>query len=177
MTLGLERYQWMESARPEFRAEDGSLSDDYDYRSARSNAAAELAKACSESEAGCLHLLESEEETVEQWLANERWLLDRYRSLLDMAEFREAIPFELLAPLPSYGMMLDGQRLHIADAWQSASESDAEAVRGALERDLVYWRMVLKNSDALITNWYDGNNAIVFYGLEPHERSWHKIIY
>lgn len=48
-------------------------------------------------------------------------------------------------------MHRDGQRLHIADAWQSASESDAEAVRSALERNLVYWRMVLKNSDALIT--------------------------
>ncbi len=151
MALGLERYEWMEEARPEYRIEDDPLSDDYDYRIRRNDAIAQLAQACSESEAECLRLLQSDSETVEQWLAGERWLLDRYRTLLDMPKFREAVPFELLAPLPSYSVMFEGQRLHIVDAWRLAGESDAVAVKAALDRDLVYWRMVLENSDALIT--------------------------
>ncbi len=151
MALGRERFRWMEKARPAFRTDDDPLCDDYNYRAVRSDAVAELAQACSESEAECLRALQSGSETVEQWLADERWLLDRYRSLTDMAEFREAIPFEFLAPMPSYYFMFEGQRLHIVGAWRSATEADAAAVNAALERDLVYWRLVLENSDALIT--------------------------
>jgi hypothetical protein len=88
---------------------------------------------------------------VEQWLADERWVLDRYRSLVSMTEFKEAVPFEMHAPLPSYGVIFEGQRLYILDAWKSADERDAAAVSAALDRDLVFWRMVLEESDVLIT--------------------------
>ena len=151
MTLGLARYRWMETARPELRTADDPLSEDFDFRESRSDAIATLAEICSKSELECLRHLESGNTEVKQWLVDERWLLDRYRSLVDMQAFREAIPFELLAPLPSYGVMFEGQRLHIIDAWQTATDADAEGVRAALDRDLIYWRMVLENSDALIT--------------------------
>ncbi|NOX60266.1 MAG: hypothetical protein GXP29_15600 [Planctomycetes bacterium] len=160
MTLGRERYDWMEAARPEFRTEDDPLEDDYDYRLKRADDIANLSKTCSESEAECLNLLESGNGVVERWLRAEKWLFDRYIVLTSMTEFREAIPFELLAPLPSYSVMFEGQRLMFADAWRSASAGDAGAVSKALERDLVYWRMVLENSDALITKMI-GTAAII----------------
>lgn len=151
LVLGSERHEWMESARPGFDWEDDPLSDDYDFRALRSDAVANLAQSCSHSEADCLRLLETEEEAVAQWLADELWLLKRYRSVINMTEFSEAIPFEALAPLPSYGVIFEAQRLHIADAWKLATEADAAAVNAALNRDLTYWRMVLRNSDVLIT--------------------------
>jgi len=151
MTLGLQRYEWMEEPRPEFRTEDDPLSDDYDYRFSRDGEVAELAKTCSESEVDCIRLLESDTGVVERWLVKERWLLDRYRTVTDMTEFREATPFKVLAPVPSYGVLFEGQRLMIVDAWLAASEGNAEAVSRKLDRDLVYWRMVLEKSDALIT--------------------------
>jgi len=151
MSLGIQRYEWMDRASPEFDRADDPLGEEYNVRALRSKTVAELADTCSESELQCLRLLESEGETVERWLADERWLLDRYRALLSMGEFREAIPFEVLAPLPSYSVVFEGQRLHIADAWRSATEIDAAGVSAALDRDLSYWRMVLRNSDALIT--------------------------
>lgn len=151
LRLGLDRHQWMEQARPDFDRSADPLPDDYNFRAARSEKVSNLAQNCAESEAGCLRLLESDEETVAQWIADEGWLLDRYRSLINMTDFREAMPYEVLAPLPSYSVIAEGQRLHFADAWQSATTGDPATVQKLLDADLSFWRMVLENSDVLIT--------------------------
>jgi len=151
MTLGIERHEWMERVRPEFEGEGDPLVDDYNYRSARGEAVTELAEACPDSANECLRLLESSQATVVQWLADEGWLLDRYRSLIAMTDYREARPFELLAPMSSYDVVFEGQRLLLAEAWLSAATNDPAAVNDALQSDLTYWRMLLENSDVLIT--------------------------
>lgn len=151
MALGLERYQWMARERPPFGDENDPLGDDFDYRSLRSEVVAGLAGACSDPVAECIQALSSGGEAIEEWLTVEGWLLDRYRTLIRMRTLREAVPFGVLAPLPSYGVMFDGQRLLMADAWKSAVEANGEAVRIALSEDLRYWRMALAHSDALIT--------------------------
>lgn len=151
MALGLERHAWIQKARPEFTDDGDPLPFGYDLSEERSDSVEQFAQTCSDSEVECLRLLQSKGETLEEWLTTERWLLDRYRTLLDMPEFREPVPIDLLAPLPSYGVIFEAQRLHLADIWLSAAKSDAAVVNAALERDLVYWRMVLQNSDALIT--------------------------
>ena len=66
------------------------LPEDYDYRAMRSNKIAELAEACARAEIECARRLEAEYSSVEKWLADEQWLLDRYRSFIAMTEFREA---------------------------------------------------------------------------------------
>ncbi len=151
LSTGIDRYEWMKMARPEFDGADDPLRDEYGFRADRSDAVSQLAKTCAESEAECSRLLDSKQEIVERWLADERWLLERYRSLISMTEFSEATPFELLAPLPPYDVLMEGQRLHMADAWMSATVGDAMLVSVALDSDLTYWRMVLKNSDVLFT--------------------------
>ncbi len=151
MTLGLERYAWMMSAPPDERLEDDPLPNDYDLRALRTRPVAALANTCAESEAECLRLLGSDAETVERWLTDEAWLLERYHALTAMTTFREAIPFELPAAVPSYNVIFEAQRLHFADAWRSATYGDAAAASAALDRDLVYWRMVLGYADTLIT--------------------------
>ena len=139
------------SGPPDFEIEGDPLIDDYNFRSLRNEAVTELSETCSESEVECLRLLETSQETVVQWLADEGWLLDRYRALTAMTEFREALPFEATAPLPSYHVVSEAQRLIIADARLAAEAGDAAKVRDALEQDLTYWRMVLRSADTLIT--------------------------
>ncbi len=151
MTLGTERLEWMKRAGPKFDRSDDPLKENYDLLASRSDAASELAEVCPGSEAECARLLDSNEETVELWLSDEQWLLERYRSLIGMTEFSEAAPFGTLAPGLSYSAVLEGQRLHVVDAWKSASEADVAAISAALDRDLTYWRMVLRHSNVLIT--------------------------
>ena len=151
MSIGIERYEWMKLAGPEFDGADDPLGDESGFRADRSDAVSQLAETCAESESECSRVLDSGKDVVNRWLADERWLLDRYRSLISMTEFSEATPFEMLAPLPPFDVLMEGQRLHMVDAWTSATEGDAMLVRAALDNDLTYWRMVLKNSDVLIT--------------------------
>ena len=148
---GLERHTRMVASTAESASEADPLPEDYDYRAMRSDKIAELADACTHAEPECARLLETEHSPVEKWLADEQWLLDRYRSFIAMTEFREATLFDPMAPLPPYGAVYDGQKLLMAQGWRSASAGDAEAVRTALESDLVFWRMVLENSDGLVS--------------------------
>ena len=141
----------MEVAGPDFDDAADPGGDNYDVRSQRSEAVSELTKTCRESEVDCSPALEANRETVDQWLDDEGWLLERYRSLISMTEYAEARPFQILAPLPSFSALREGQRVLMADAWKSASNADPAAVATALDRDLSYWRMVLRDSDVLIT--------------------------
>lgn len=150
--LGAERRDWMMQAGPEFDPAGDPVRNDYDFRQQRSDAVAELAALCSEPETtDCPVLLEEKSDVVDEWLQSEDWLLRRYYFLIEMSGFQEAVPFELLAPLPSYDIVLQGQQLLIADAWVRAGKLDVEGLRGRLDADLRYWRMVLRNSDVLIT--------------------------
>lgn len=150
--LGIKRRDWMTQAGPEFDPAGDPARKDYDFRGRRSDAVAELAAACSAPETtNCPTLLENQSEVIDEWLRREDWLLQRYASLIKMSGFQEAVPFELLAPLPSYDLVLQGQQLLITDAWVRAGKLDVEGLRGRLETDLRYWRMVLRNSDVLIT--------------------------
>lgn len=151
MSLGLERHRWLEVAGPDFESSGDPLRDDYDFRALRTKDVAELSGTCRDSELDCSIALEANREVIDQWLADERWLLERYRTLISMTEFAEATPFEILAPLPSFDVLLEGQRLLMTDAWRSARDGDTEAVRTALDQDLAYWRLVLRNSNVLIT--------------------------
>ncbi|MDJ0711231.1 MAG: hypothetical protein QNJ14_12605 [Woeseiaceae bacterium] len=151
IVAGLERYQWMQIARPQFSTDDDPLADDYNFRGKRSQSVKELSTACGESEAKCAEALESDVETVRHWVSSEQWLLDRYRSLIRLTDYREAVPFELLAPMPSYGVASEAQRLLMMQSWLAASDGDVAAVIESLNQDLTFWRMVLAKSDALIS--------------------------
>ncbi|MEM1262850.1 MAG: hypothetical protein AAGH76_10675 [Pseudomonadota bacterium] len=147
---GRVRYEWMERAAPTFPSDEDPLEDDYSFRLQRSDVVAELAKTCAESERECIGLLQTDNDASTEWLSEEAWLLKRYQTLIAIPDFKEGFTFELYAPTARYSVILEGQRLHLINAWRSATNADTTAVKAALERDLVFWRMVLRNSDAII---------------------------
>lgn len=151
LAMGVTRHQWIEVAGPKFDFSDDPLSDEVNFRSSRTAAVIELSESCSGSYAKCLRLIEQDPRIAVEWTTSEDWLLQRYRTLTNMPDFQETIPFEPLAPMPSYNVVFEGQRLMLMDTWLRASLGDATAVNAALERDLTFWRMVLRNSDVLVT--------------------------
>lgn len=122
-----------------------------DYRAARSPGVVALAAACREDDRACAKALDADPGALAQWLASEQWLLDRYRRMLATVAWREAIPGDANAPLADYLHALEGQKLHLLAAWQSAQARDPAAVRDLLEQDLVFWREVLVSSELLIS--------------------------
>ncbi|HEY1139841.1 MAG TPA: hypothetical protein VGE88_06505 [Lysobacter sp.] len=117
----------------------------------RSESTKRLLDACREADHGCWAHLQQHPEQIDDWLDSESWRLDRYVGLIGLTQWRESIPTDLRAPLPAYSPAMDGQRMLLMKAWRHASLGEAAAARDLLQRDLTFWRMVLRSSDILIS--------------------------
>ena len=89
--------------------------------------------------------------------------LERYRELLALHAWRDAIPLHIRAPLPAYAGIIDAQRVYMVSALQLAARGKGEAVRDALNADLAYWRGAHRNAQNLIAKMIA---AIRVNGLE-----------
>ena len=153
MQAGLERKEWIRQALadPTIDTDTDPLAIDFDYRVERDEGVVVLFESCNKFNLACQSALETGHDTILEWQASEQWLLDRYKSLLAFNGFFEAMPFDVRTPLPSYSSMLDGQKLLFVQSWMLAGRGDSAQVRAMLDKDLIFWRMVLVNSDYLIT--------------------------
>ncbi|MFC0682603.1 hypothetical protein ACFFGH_32645 [Lysobacter korlensis] len=152
VAFGRERKRWLDTyvAPPGGYGSTEFPTKDADYRASRSLEVAALAKACSEG-VECLNALNAKPGVLGQWLAGEQWLLDRYRTMIALSDWRETTPRHISAPLPSYHHPIEMQKLHLLAVREHAIAGEAEVVRDLLERDLVFWRQVLASSDLLIS--------------------------
>ena len=150
---GLRRVEWLreipDDAQSPLNADPAP--DDQSYKSARSPAAQSIAEACRSPTHQCIAALGAADEAIRDWLQSEEWLLDRYMTLLRHEGWLETAIFDERAPLPSYAMVLDAQKLLLAKASILASRKDAAGVRSLLTSDVRFWRRVLDSSDILIT--------------------------
>jgi hypothetical protein len=150
--LGSRRQAWIQTAfaSPEDDAGADPLDEPYDYRSERSEDVENLAGACNAFRAECIEALVGSESVVSQWLESEEWLLDRYNDMIALTGYRET-PFDHSLPLPPYSDISDIRKLLFIRAWAGGKVRNAGSVESLLHQDLVFWRMVLANSDTLIT--------------------------
>lgn len=124
---------------------------DHDFTGHRSASTKRLIDACREADHGCWSHLRQHPAQVDGWLDSESWLLDRYVGMIGLTQWQESIPADLRMPFPAYGSSMDGQRLLLMKAWRHASLGEAAAARELLQRDIAFWRMVLRSSDILIS--------------------------
>jgi hypothetical protein len=105
--------------------------------------------------------------------------LHRYRTLLGLGKWREPVPLHIAAPIPGFGELTYGQRLHLLALAQLARQADADAVREGLNADSRFWRGVLAQSSTLISqmiaaaalrnHYFFGN--LVLRELPAHQRA------
>jgi hypothetical protein len=151
-TAGVRRVEWLGQFPddPYVPVTDDPV-DTLDYKSGRILAVTRLSEACRPDFRECAVAMEGADEAVGKWLQTEEWLLDRYLALLERAGWLEFAPFDVRAPLPTYDMIADGQKLLLSRAWVLAGQKDAAGARQLMEKDLRFWRQVLESSDILIT--------------------------
>ena len=125
--------------------------EEHDFAQHRTAATKALIGACREGNRGCLSRMQDDPEAVAAWLDSERWLLERYGRLIGLAQWRETVPTGMNLLFPPWSPTTDGQRLLLVQAWQHARQGESDAARDLLQRDLVFWRMLLRSSDTLIT--------------------------
>ncbi len=111
----------------------------------------EFVSACGAANPECARAMDDGERVLDVWSKAEPWLLERYRALLAHEKWLERGPYDWRAPLPSYELVIDGQRMLLLHAQRLARTGDRESVRSLLGEELRFWRMVLESSDILIT--------------------------
>ncbi len=148
---GTRRIAWIRSFQPDAQFPPGDPVATYDgHKSSRSSVGQKFS-ACTIGSKECVAALEAGDDELRAWIASEQWLLDRYLALAQRPNWLETLPFDTRAPLTFHGMLYDGQKLLLAQAYIEAGQNNAAAVRELLGKDARLWRTVLASSDILIT--------------------------
>ena len=122
-----------------------------DYRETRHPAIKEFVAECRSARPACDDPFAADDALLEQWLASERWLLERYQTLVALPGWKETVPYDLSLSVQGYGLVMDGQWLSMVNARKLARNGDTLALKKLLADDLRFWRNVLASSDLLIS--------------------------
>lgn len=160
LALGTQRVAWTFQAGPGEHAD--FPTKDYPREEGRTNAMTVLGDACRSVDRACLAELEKGGATIDHWLGADGWILHRYQKLLSLPEWRETAALDAGLPFPPYGLVLDGQRLLLLQAWNDAGRGDTAAVKDQLQRDGVFWRRTLAASDTVLAK------MIAMGGIKRH---------
>jgi hypothetical protein len=153
LEMGRERVAWLQQYEgpAELYPSTDPLGDPPNHRAGMHPALLEYFQACGPGASGCAAALAEASRTFNDWRASQDWLLDRYEALLELPGWLEEISGDAAAPLPTYQVVMDGQKVLLLHARSRATHGDASGVRELLGEDLRFWRGVLASSDLLIT--------------------------
>lgn len=151
--MGLKRLAWLRQYEGPARLDSSTdpLGDPPGHRAAMHPALRAYFESCALGMGGCAAALAEADRTFDEWRVSEDWLLQRYRAFLALPGWREEVPTDVAAPLPSYQVVMDGQRVLMLHARNRAAQGDASGVRELLEADIRSWRRILASSDLLIS--------------------------
>jgi hypothetical protein len=106
---------------------------------------------CSTPDAGCAAAFEAAAGTLRALLDEQRPLIERYRTMVGYRAWQEITTGDSRGPLTVYSEIRYTRQLLLLDTWLLAAAGDANEVRARLEADLAFWRMVLAESDTLLS--------------------------
>ena len=136
-----------------------------------------VAEDCERDQLNCLDYVAVQNYGSKLWLQEQRWILDKYIKLIGYSKYLEPIPEEPShTEIMSYGDVGYGHRLLMASAMLSANSGDKAHAIALLEADLNFLRLLLTESDLLITklvaaayvrsHFIEGNRVL----LELHKK-------
>lgn len=146
---GEARFSWIEARG--YTPESGSPDPvpDRNLRAKRPERFQQLLRSCNATTRSCAVAIEQSMHELAGALDPNDIVLVRYGRLLERTAWHEPVPFEAGMPMPMYSNVLDGQRLYMAALWRASG--DSSAIRDGLQRDIAFWRTVLRSSDLLIS--------------------------
>lgn len=99
----------------------------------------------------CLEYAQASKKNIEKLLSVNRELLDRYYSSYRYPRFRDTAPMAPPGLLPLFGSIRNTNKLMLLNLALEANAGRVNAAMDGLKRDIGYWRLVLKESNELIT--------------------------
>lgn len=183
--IGLERVEWSQqviSSSSEENLEFPQAS--YFVQENLPAEFAELVNLCSEVTQDCINAIEKNKTLIDEWQNNQPWVNDRYRQLIAHSGWLELSALDIRLPLPKYAEVLKAQRIIFISAFANITPNDNGYLSKLLDRDLRFWRGVLKDSDTLIgkmiasvaikNNFLWTNYFLLHDGKMPLDASMHQ---
>jgi hypothetical protein len=99
----------------------------------------------------CLGYAKTSQKEVQQLLADNRELLDRYYSLYHYPHYHDTAPVSQPGLFPLFAPVRAANRLMLLSLAREANAGRIDAALNSLARDIDYWRLVLKESNELIS--------------------------
>jgi hypothetical protein len=104
-----------------------------------------------DSGAPCFAALDRARDTIERVTTDQAWLIERYRRLLSYTAWADVTAEDFRAPYPDHPALQQARRLYLLHTWLLAVAGDADGVRAALDADLEFWRLSLRDSSSLLS--------------------------
>ena len=145
--VGARRLAWLKAAPFDGKADPQTTRLEY---GSADPVVERFLMACETDSRECAIAFADSRAAFEAWNRTHPWLLERYRTFISHSGWREEI-VDVAAPLPGYASAMHGQRLLLLQAKVLADSGDSDAASELLARDARFWRMVLAESDLLIT--------------------------
>jgi hypothetical protein len=162
VAVGARRMAWIEGFTLANRQQPDPAGEPLEMRSRAPAKVAGLDEQCRDGDRrSCADAFR---ELAGEWQPDEieSLALQRYHTLLGLRAWREVIPENVAAPLPSYAETIYAQRLYLLELLRKAKQGDAQAVRDGLNAESLYWRSAADNAQMLISQ------MIAVAGLRNH---------
>ena len=149
--VGIERIQWSKEAIHSSTEEFMSFPQAYNsFQKQLPKEIIKLIDICSQITTDCINDIDKHRDLLNQWSKNEAWIIDRYQQLITHNAWLELIEPDMRLPFPNYGDVMKAQRLTFIHAFSSIPTDDSASVVELLDKDLRFWRTMLKDTDMLV---------------------------
>jgi hypothetical protein len=150
--IGARRLAWIEALTRAANLDSDPLPDPLNFVSSGSPAVVRFKDDCGwdTDRRGCADTFDAVGSTF-QPNESDTLALARYQALLTRHAWRDAVPFDVRAPLPQYASVLYGQRVYMLHLVKAAAAGEADEVRAGLSADFAYWRGAVPAADNLIS--------------------------
>ena len=148
--LGAERAAWIRAMR-----DDRSITWDDDPERTEGATDAGLYEAVRDflcdPDAACDASIDDKREQLGAAIATQAWALERYHRLLAYSAWADVTTRDFRTMWPAFSPINHTRMLYLLEARLRADAGDAAGVRDALNLDLDFWRLSLRESDTLLS--------------------------
>ncbi len=163
-------WNWLQVSAHQTAVDSDLPGGEVDLNQIRNPLQRDLLEACRNVSRECAALLEKNDAGIQPLLVSEKWLLDRYKTLLLRSAWQETGPLDAEAYIPSYVHVLDGQKLLLLEAWTLAPVGNVAPINALLQRDLEFWRNVQASSETLL-------NKLIAVAAIKRNFEWTNLVY
>ncbi|MEN0038007.1 MAG: hypothetical protein AAGC78_13115 [Cellvibrio sp.] len=98
----------------------------------------------------CIEEINKNNARIFEWSQAEALIGERYTKLITHSSWLELAPMDMDLPTPTFGLVMKAQRLAFIQELAASGPKNPNRVVELLDKDLQFWRVVLRDTDMLI---------------------------